>query len=108
MPLVYPNFFAIFAENKYDMVYYNKEQLLELPVSKLIDIILNLQEENTKTEDYRKRLQKIHLWSQSDEELEERRGRPAMTPEERAQRYEEYKARKRERYALAKAGKKDA
>lgn len=100
---------------------YTKDQLYNLPINKLVDIITTLQYENEEVVFLRRKLAKIGtilnetqtLSSDSDkapEEAEkpqrmERRGRPRMTPEEKAASYEEYKRKKREAYAKMKAEK---
>lgn len=100
---------------------YTKEQLINLPIGRLIDIIEELQKDNEKVVLLRRKLAKISdivnepiiTLSDSDKALEEaektqrteRRGRPRMTPEQKAASYEEYKRKKREAYAKMKAEK---
>lgn len=100
---------------------YTKDQLYNLPINKLVDIITTLQYENEEVVFLRRKLAKISTIlnetqtssSNSDNALEmaekpqrtERRGRPRMTPEQKAASYEEYKRKKREAYAKMKAEK---
>lgn len=94
---------------------YTKEQLYDLPVSKLIDIIMTQQNEieplkeslKTMTDTYRKIAM---LTSNLDEvsrskmtgDLTEKRGRKPMSPEAKAAAYERQKQMQRERYQAKK------
>lgn len=92
---------------------YTKEQLFDFPVSRLVDIILAQQEQLMQSDTYSKTLNKIRkILDGPDTTNEENKGnmvldpdkpkkkmgRPRLSPEESARKYEERKAKQKERY----------
>lgn len=103
---------------------YTREDLINYSVNKLIDIIFKQQQEIENATENRRKLERIERiindGGTSDSLTVEsastglktantggkrKPGRPAMTPEERAESYERYKAKKREEYARKKQEK---
>lgn len=97
---------------------YTKEQLYDFPVSKLVSIILDMQDSMEETNALKKKISKIAsiigtIDSQmailgnsstslclcdSASETKGKRGRKPMTMEQRAEAYERQKARQKEKY----------
>lgn len=93
---------------------YTREELINYPIGKLIDIIMSLQDDVDASMEYKKIVHKIAKILEPDvrsdkddvrdngEErhtMPSRRGRKPFTPEQKAAAYEEYKRKKREAYA---------
>lgn len=96
---------------------YTREALLDYSVSKLIDIILNQQEEATEVATLKKKLARISSIINEDSTSDNvartsNSGRPRLSDEERearaAERYEKQKAYQRAKYAMLKAEKEKA
>lgn len=118
--IVHPVFICIFALTKYlDIMAYTKEQLFDFSVTRLIDIILAQQEQLMQSDIDSKMLSKIRKILDGPDTTNEgarsntsivltdsatsnysgkKRGRPRLSPEESARKYEEQKARQKERY----------
>lgn len=88
------------------MTKYTREELYDMPISKLVDIIEKLQNSTDDAEFYKRKLARIAMIAVTEpSDVPTGRGRKPFTPEQRAASYEEYKRKKREKYAEMKAEK---
>lgn len=91
---------------------YNREQLFDFPVSRLVDIIMTQQEQLMQSDADSKLVNKIRRILDGPDTTNEggnkgnmvldppkkKMGRPRLSPEENARKYEERKAKQKERY----------
>lgn len=105
---VYYEEFIIFAKPNTKIMMYSKEEMMGWSFKRLIDTIMDLQQQLEDVDKYQKAVEKITRiveTTNSDCDCPEgykRGGRRKYTPEEKAAAYERQKERQRERYRQRK------